>query len=78
MHPCPALAAPPHAGIINIDLPKIATQALGLSLGAWHTDLKVRKEGLGAVSNCVTAAADGLCTGSGVGAELRNVAGISR
>jgi hypothetical protein len=36
-------SVPSTGGIINLDLPKIATQALGLSLGAWQADLKVRK-----------------------------------
>jgi hypothetical protein len=37
-------SVPSTGGIINLDLPKIATQALGLSLGAWQADLKVREQ----------------------------------
>lgn len=40
-------SVPSTGGIINLDLPKIATQALGLSLGAWQADLKVRHNLMG-------------------------------
>ncbi|KAF6262091.1 hypothetical protein COO60DRAFT_690109 [Scenedesmus sp. NREL 46B-D3] len=35
-----AASVPSTGGIINLDLPKLATQALGLSLAAWQADLR--------------------------------------
>jgi hypothetical protein len=57
-------SVPSTGGIINLDLPKIATQALGLSLGAWQADLKVSKApsfSCAMCFGCMTAAAGCPC-----------------